>query len=221
MNGFFKGVNAGAADNENETMRPKEPPTVRMQTEPFNAPRYALPEPSESVYAPTAPEKPETEITDSDYYGEEAAFSNPGESQRESIEGVAVDEITPPFSGKGGMVVQTFLARRAIPLENVKVTVSSVEDSPVKVSEVRYTDSSGKTEKIYLPAPDMYLSMQAQDTIQPYAIYKINAELDGYMVEPRISGGGDVTALVFDNICSIQNVEMIPVDEDMGAKSDV
>ena len=214
MNGYFKGVNTNVSDDQYDASRPKEPPTLRMQTEPFNAPRYALPEAPESVYVPTKPERPQTEITDSDYFGEEANFSNPGESQRESFDETQVDEITPPFSGVGGIVVQTFLAQRAIPLENVKVTVNSVEESPVNVSEVRYTDSSGRTEKIFLPAPDMYLSMQAQDTIQPYAIYKINAELDGYSVEPRMSKGG-VTALVFDNICSIQNVEMIPVEEEL------
>ena len=216
MNGYFKGVTTNQTNEPRQNQNGlKEPPTLRMQTEPINTPRFGVPERNDEPQ--NAPE-PDIAVTSSampqpEDQGPDADFSNPGESQTDSIEGNPVNEYIPPFSGKGGIVVQVFLARQAIPLENVKVTISSVEGAPIEVNEILYTDSSGRTQKISLPAPDMHLSMQAQEDIQPYAVYDITAELDGYQIEPKMCSDGRMNALVFDGICSIQNIEMIPVEE--------
>lgn len=100
------------------------------------------------------------------------------------------------------------MARRALPLEDVKITVTSVEGAPIEVSEIRFTDRDGRIEPIFLPTPDISLSEQAQNTIQPYAVYAITPELSGYHVN-----GGQKNALVFDSVQSIQNIEMIPDSE--------
>lgn len=113
-----------------------------------------------------------------------------------------------PYSGNGSLIVQAFTANQAIPLENVKITITSEEPQTSTVNEVKYTDSSGRTESVSLPAPSLFLSQQAQSTVRPYAIYKINSEFDGYTANnlPR-------EAMVFDQIESIQNIELIPIRE--------
>ncbi len=201
MNGFFKGVDISLkADEQSGAERVKEPPAVIPQNEPANAPRFGVPSAPE-----TNREPPESEQNGAEPDTHETVYLPSVRSEKSGN-----TEYVPPYSGKGGIVVQVYLARQALPLENVKVTIKSLENAPNGVSEVRYTDQSGKTEKIFLPAPDMHFSMQAQDEVRPYAVYGVTAELDGYYVEPEFGSDGVIAALVFDNVCSIQNVEMIP-----------
>lgn len=111
-----------------------------------------------------------------------------------------------PYAGKGSLIVQAFTANQAIPLENVKITITSEEPQISDINEVKYTDSSGRTESVSLPAPSLFLSQQSQNMVKPYATYKINYELNGYTANnlPR-------EAVVFDEIESIQNLELIPI----------
>lgn len=109
------------------------------------------------------------------------------------------------YTGQGSLVVRVYLANSAIPLENVKVTITSDYQSLKHINEVRYIDSSGKTEVVILPAPSVGYSQEPQEKVKPYAIYNVEAELDGYTTStaPKHS-------LVFDNVKSVQNIEMIP-----------
>lgn len=200
MNGFFKGVDISLpTDEQSEAARVKEPPAVIPQNEPTNTPRFGIPLAPDTNREPPESAEPDTHET---VYLPSAQSETSGNT-----------EYIPPYSGQGGIVVQVYIARQALPLENVKVTIKSLENAPADVNEVRYTDSSGKTEKIFLPAPDMHFSMQAQEEVRPYAVYSVTAELDGYYVEPEFGSDGVIAALVFDNVCSIQNVEMIPERE--------
>ncbi len=204
MNGFFKGVDISLPiDEQSGAARVKEPPAVIPRNEPTNAPRFGIPlAPDTNREQPESAQKADVPDTHETVYLPSVQNETSGAS-----------EYIPPYSGKGGIVVQVYIARQALPLENVKVTIKSLENAPADVNEVRYTDSSGKTEKIFLPAPDMHFSMQAQEEVRPYAVYGVTAELDGYYVEPEFGSDGVIAALVFDNVCSIQNVEMIPEQE--------
>ncbi len=200
MNGFFKGVDISLpTDDRSGAARVKEPPAVIPQNEPTNTPRFGIPPAPDTNREPPQSAEPDTHET---VYLPSVRKETSGNT-----------EYIPPYSGQGGIVVQVYIARQALPLENVKVTIKSLENAPADVNEVRYTDSSGKTEKIFLPAPDMHFSMQAQEEVRPYAVYGVTAELDGYYVEPEFGSDGVIAALVFDNVCSIQNVEMIPERE--------
>lgn len=136
-------------------------------------------------------------------------YENIAESEVESLEGGENSEtIRVPYTGNGKLIVQVTLARQAIPLENAKVTVNSTNGSPIEINEVRYTGQNGRTEPIDLPAPPVYYSKQPQEKVQPYAVYDVKSELDGYYTIENAK-----QALVFDNIASIQNIEMIPNEE--------
>lgn len=136
-------------------------------------------------------------------------YENIAESEVESLEGGENSEtIRVPYTGNGKLIVQVTLARQAIPLENAKVTVNSTNESPIEINEVRYTGQNGRTEPIDLPAPPVYYSKQPQEKVQPYAVYDVKSELDGYYTIENAKH-----ALVFDNIASIQNIEMIPNEE--------
>ena len=136
-------------------------------------------------------------------------YENIAESEVESLEGGENSEtIRVPYTGNGKLIVQVTLARQAIPLENAKVTVNSTNGSPIEINEVRYTGQNGRTEPIDLPAPQVYYSKQPQEKVQPYAVYDVKSELDGYYTIENAKH-----ALVFDNIASIQNIEMIPIEE--------
>ena len=136
-------------------------------------------------------------------------YENIAESEVESLEGGENSEtIRVPYTGNGKLIVQVTLARQAIPLENAKVTVNSTNGSPIEINEVRYTGQNGRTEPIDLPAPPVYYSKQPQEKVQPYAVYDVKSELDGYYTIENAKH-----ALVFDDIASIQNIEMIPNEE--------
>lgn len=113
-----------------------------------------------------------------------------------------------PYNGIGSLVIQAFSAEQAIPIENVKVTITSNEPQTKNIKEVQYTNSSGRTEPVSLPTPSLYLSNQSQENVRPYATYNVTGEKEGYtyVYAPK-------ETIVFDQIESIQNIELIPKRE--------
>ncbi len=116
------------------------------------------------------------------------------------------------LTGKGSLVVQVTLARGAIPVEGAKVTISSAEEEPVVISEM-YTDKSGRTTQLSLPAPQSGLSQAPGGVIRPYSIYNIKIEFPGYYTEKAIN------VPIFDKINSIQPVALEPLPEDSKPQS--
>ena len=106
----------------------------------------------------------------------------------------------------GYLIVNVVTARGAIPVPGATVTIydTSVEGKPVVA--VIYTDASGKTEKIALPAPARSLSEQPGNT-KPFATYMIQIKKDGYYPVTKI----DVP--IFTGVTSIQPVDMMPLAE--------
>ncbi len=137
-------------------------------------------------------------IQSNPHIGSQATRANLNEDQQVQV----------PYTGNGNLIIQAFTAGQAIPIENVKITVTSDEPQTQNVSETKYTDSSGRTESISLPAPSLFLSQQAQNTLRPYAVYKITSDIDGYTTNSTLQN-----AMVFDQIESIQNIELIPIRE--------
>ncbi len=119
------------------------------------------------------------------------------------------DEFLNDNPQSGSLRVQAFVAGRAFPVSNVKVSVTKeIGGEPYLVAE-RMTDSSGIAGNITLPAPESNLSETPVTTQIPYATYDVLIE------QPRY-----VTLLykdvpIFDSIESIQPVEMRPRIEGM------
>ncbi|HIV86001.1 MAG TPA: hypothetical protein H9900_04240 [Candidatus Monoglobus merdigallinarum] len=146
-----------------------------------------------------------------EYSGSETGdvdYSDPVQAETRSIEFGGSGSVSTPYTGSGTLLVQVFMARRAVPLENVRVTIRSSDDMPVKVNEILFTDKDGKTAPVSLPTPEGALSQHPESSIQPYAIYTVTAQLDGYTPENEIK-----FVPVFDGVRSIQNVIMIPKQE--------
>ena len=106
----------------------------------------------------------------------------------------------------GYLIVNVTTARGAIPLENASVTVSDTQTDGIPVVTVASTDSSGKTPRLALQAPDRGISMQP-GTAKPYASYLVEIEKAGYYPV------ADCNVPIFAGITSIQPVEMIPLAE--------
>ena len=106
----------------------------------------------------------------------------------------------------GYLIVNVATARGAIPVGGAAVTVydADSEGRPIVASVI--TDSSGKTPKLALAAPDRSISMQP-GTTKPYASYLVEIEKEGYYT---VTNSG---VPVFSGITSIQPVDLIPLSE--------
>ncbi len=119
----------------------------------------------------------------------------------------------PPAAGEGRLIFAVSTAGGAIPLEGAAVTVrrrrSVTDGSGGEVMAVVYSDASGKTEMIPLPAPAKSLSLTPPRAGEPapYALYDAEVILPAYYTQTftRIP--------VFDGITSIQQAALIPLPE--------
>ncbi|MBQ2614352.1 MAG: hypothetical protein IJB80_03365 [Clostridia bacterium] len=109
-------------------------------------------------------------------------------------------------SGAGELIVQVTLARGSIPLEGAKVIITDSTEAERQI-QVLYTDRSGRTAAIALPAPSSTLSQSPGSAVRPYSVYNIRVELPGYYTEQLIQ------VPIFDQISSIQPVSLIPLAE--------
>ncbi len=112
----------------------------------------------------------------------------------------------PNEAGTGFLVVKVFTGNEAIPLSGATVTVRNNElnsDISGNVITTLFTDRSGNTEKISLPAPPRILS-QSPGNLLPFSTYNIEVFLDRYQTTTFQS------VPIFDGILSIQPVELIP-----------
>ena len=112
-----------------------------------------------------------------------------------------------PNTDTGYLVVAVSAARGNFPIAGARVRVYSTENDDTRLLYTLITDSSGRTEKIELPAPP-YEASQTPDTGEiPYASYNIDTDYEGYYTIENIN------APVYSGITSIQNVAMIPITD--------
>lgn len=108
----------------------------------------------------------------------------------------------------GYLIVRVSAASGTIPLEGALVTVYYAENDRNGVIITRYTDQSGKSEKIELPAPERSLSQTPESGgVRPYSVYNVEVVLDGYY------DAFELEVPVFDGVTSVLPVNMIPKAE--------
>ena len=76
----------------------------------------------------------------------------------------------------GSLLVQTFAARQSAAVPGVTITLSAQGQEPT----VFTTDDRGIAPVQSLPAPDPALSLDENNTLQPYSLWNIKAEKTGY-----------------------------------------
>ena len=121
------------------------------------------------------------------------------------------------LQGTGYLIIRASTASGAIPLEGVTVHVryAARPDGSIReeggrgegaVLATLHTDRDGLSPRLALPAPARYLS-ESPESIKPYALYDIDAYLEGY--SPTYFRN----VPIFDTVTSLQTVELIPIPE--------
>ncbi len=118
---------------------------------------------------------------------------------------------TGELTGQGTLIVQVALAKGAIPVEGARVVVSLGDT----IFADFFTDKSGRTPLLILPAPDRELSQTPGGTTRPYSIYNIRISYPGYYVEEALN------VPIFDKINSIQPVALVPLPENVSPDTEL
>ena len=104
----------------------------------------------------------------------------------------------------GYILVSVKTAGGALPVANAVVTVKDANDN---ILYVEFTDSSGNTQVMKVPAPAKSNSISPDTGLPPYFNYNIDTDKQGY-VSVR-----NTNVPVYPGITSIQPVEMLPLPE--------
>ncbi|MBR5152342.1 MAG: carboxypeptidase regulatory-like domain-containing protein [Clostridia bacterium] len=108
--------------------------------------------------------------------------------------------------GMGTLQVTVTLARGAIPVEGATVTVYEAGENGRELKRL-WTDQSGNTEFLPLPAPALSLSQTPDEASSSYSSYTIRVTQPGFYPELRLN------VPVFDGVTSIQPIGLIPLSE--------
>ena len=108
--------------------------------------------------------------------------------------------------GMGKLIVNTYLAGDALPVEGVLIRVEATDEGESGVWYSRITDMDGVSAAIDLPAPPRGYSTSPGAANQPYSTYKVTAIKDGYY-DKSVSG-----VSVFENVTTVLPINMIVKD---------
>ena len=105
----------------------------------------------------------------------------------------------------GSLRVQVFAADRSFPVSNARVRVTVPFLTGNRELFDGRTDADGIVENIILPAPNKNLSLDEDNTSEPFALYNITIDHPNY-AESVFSN-----VPIFDSVKSIQPVELVPL----------
>lgn len=115
----------------------------------------------------------------------------------------------------GRLTVMVTAISSLYPVENAKVTVFTGDYSKPDVIAVDFTDQSGKTKTFSLPAPTRELSMEPDAGAQPYSLYNVLVEADGYADNLHIN------LPIFRGVTSLQRSNLTPLASFGGNKGPI
>ena len=98
-------------------------------------------------------------------------------------------------AGKGNLRIRAFVANEALPIEGLKVIVSTTLDNVKIVFFEGETDASGMIETISLPAPKINLDNLEVPT---GIVYEVEAINDNFKQTFKV--------LMYDGVCVVQNI---------------
>jgi len=108
---------------------------------------------------------------------------------------------------QGKLRVQVFGADQSFPIPEarVRVSVSFLTGSRELFDGV--TDENGVVDDIVLPAPNKNLSLDEDNTSEPYALYNVTVK------HPNFADGVYSNIPIFDSVKSIQPVALVPLTQ--------
>ena len=109
------------------------------------------------------------------------------------------------MTGSGSLIVTATAVRGLYPVSNAKVIVFTGTADDMNVIAETFTDISGKTPPIVLPAPSSVYTDAPNPAEHPYAYYNIKTSADGYIPTDNYN------VAVFDKITSVQNISLYPI----------
>ena len=115
----------------------------------------------------------------------------------------------------GRLIVMVTAVSRLYPVENAKVTVFTGDYTAPNVIDTALTDQSGKTKVFSLPAPSRELSMEPDTGAQPYSLYNVLIEADGYADNLHIN------LPIFRGVTSLQRSNLTPLASFGGNKGPI
>ena len=115
----------------------------------------------------------------------------------------------------GRLVVMVTAVSSIYPVENARVTVFTGDYKAPNIIDTAFTDQSGKTKTFSLPAPSRGLSMEPDTGAQPYALYNVLIEADGY------ADNLHVNLPIFRGVTSLQRSNLTPLASFGGNKGPI
>ena len=112
----------------------------------------------------------------------------------------------------GKLKINTTSILGSTPISSATIRISSTGQPETVIEEVR-TNAIGQTEEIELPTPSEALSMEPSAE-QPYSEYNLEIIAPGFETIEIIG------AEVFPNTTSIQNANMMPMDDALGTSAE-
>lgn len=115
----------------------------------------------------------------------------------------------------GRLTVMVTAISKLYPVENAKVTVFTGDYKTPDIIDTDLTDQSGKTKTFSLPAPSRGLSMEPDSGAQPYTLYNVLVEADGYADNLHIN------LPIFRGVTSLQRSNLTPLASFGGNKGPI
>ncbi len=110
----------------------------------------------------------------------------------------------PQDAPQGSIKTQVFTARRTYPVPGAKVDLYQADEGGFALIDSQYTDQSGQTRPVRVPALDKELSEHPGNG-QPYVSYRIIVSHPSF-VQAIMDG-----VSVFQDVVSIQSVDLVPL----------
>lgn len=147
-------------------------------------------------------------------YPTAAKANEQGEQQGEYQEGTPYEkqDSTDP---SGRLTVMVTAISSLYPVEKAKVTVFTGDYASPNIIDTDFTDQSGKTKTFSLSAPTRELSMEPDTGAQPYALYNVLVEADGYADNLHIN------LPIFRGVTSLQRSNLTPLASFGGNKGPI
>lgn len=122
----------------------------------------------------------------------------------EAKEEVPVVEEQKPMAGRGYLKVQVTTASGAIPISGAEVRIESLANQNILTL---FTDESGETPFVQLPAPKRVLPLSPENSAKSYSAYNTKVSYPGYYTEENLN------VAIFDEVKAIQPVSLSPLGE--------
>lgn len=116
------------------------------------------------------------------------------------------NRIPKEYTSTGTLIVSVFTAGGALPIEGALVTIRGGGQNNSGIISVLYTDQSGNTPRITLPAPPASTS-ESPGNSTPFATYNIDVDKENFYPRQFIN------VPIFSGTTSIQPANLIPKTE--------